>query len=243
MWVWAGLIACFFMTKYSEPIGRLIPKIEIGVYSWRMMTLTSFAVAMLAGTCFEVTSASFGRKTLNHQALSPEVGTKNSLPLVASLMILAGALAMSAWYVTWPMWRGQSFEPNPEHYNFATLPRGVPREAPSMDRVQLASGNGRVTIEHWAPELRRLRVEMEKPEQLQFRNSNFAGWTATVDGGLAEIKEGAVKNIVIDLPQGEHKVTLELRSTPVRRAGNVITLLSLALLFSIIGVATRLKYA
>src|SRR5215475_2549198 len=51
LWGWAGLIACFLMTKYSEPIGRLIPKIEIGVYSWRMMTLTSFAVAMLAGAC------------------------------------------------------------------------------------------------------------------------------------------------------------------------------------------------
>lgn len=84
---------------------------------------------------------------------------------------------------------------------------------------------------------------MEKPDQLQFRTSNFAGWTATIDGGLAEIKEGAVKNIVIDLPAGAHTVALELRSTPVRRAGNVITILSLALLFSIIGVAIRLKYA
>jgi hypothetical protein len=141
------------------------------------------------------------------------------------------------------MWRSQSFEPKPEHYNLATLPRGVPREAPPMDRAQLAAGNGRVTTEYWAPELRRLRVEMEKPDQLQFRTSNFAGWTATVDGGLAEIKEGAVKNIVIDLPAGEHTVTLELRSTPVRRAGKVITILSLALLFLIIGAATRLKYA
>jgi hypothetical protein len=58
---------------------------------------------------------------------------------------------------------------------------------------------------------------------------------------LAEIKEGAVKNIVIDLPEGEHSVTLELRPTPVRRAGVVITVISLALLFSITIAATRLK--
>jgi hypothetical protein len=105
----------------------------------------------------------------------------------------------------------------------------------------LASGNGRVTVEYWAPELRRLRVEAPKPDQLQFRTSNFAGWTAIVDGGLAEIKEGAVKNIVIDAPEGEHAVTLELRSTPVRRAGNIITILSLAILFSITIAAIRLK--
>ena len=241
LWAWAGLIACFLMTKYSKPIGRLIPKIETGVYSWRMLALTSFAAAMLAGACFEVRSAAFRRKRLNHQALSPKGGATNLAPLVASLTILIAALAASAWYVAWPMWRAQSFEPHPEHYNYATLPRGAPREAPPTDRARLDSGNGRVTVEYWAPELRRLRVEAPKPDQLQFRTSNFAGWTAIVDGGLTELKEGAVKNIVIDIPEGEHAVTLELRSTPVRRAGNVITILSLALLFSITIAAIPLK--
>jgi hypothetical protein len=214
----------------------LIPKIEIGVYSWRMMTLTSFAVAMLAGACFEICRARPACLSLllKSQIRGRHAGLLLPLPVVASLMILIGALAMSAWYVAWPMWRAQSFEPDPGHYNIATLPRGVPREAPPMDRAQLASGNGRVTIEQWAPELRQLRVEMEKPDQLQFRVSNFAGWTATIDGGSAEIKEGAVKNIVIDLPAGEHKVALELRSTRVRLAGNVITILSLVAMFSII---------
>jgi hypothetical protein len=205
-----------------------------------MMTLTSFAVAMLAGACFEVWSAVQRR------------GRPAGLPLlliVASLIILVGALAMSAWYVAWPMWRGQSFEPNPEHYNIATLPRGVPREmtppegADGMDRARLVSGNGRVTIERWAPELRKLRVEMEKPDQLQFRTSNFAGWTATLDGRLVEIKEDAFKNIVVDLPAGERTVALEFRSTPIRRAGNIVTIISLAILFSIIIAAIRFKAA
>jgi hypothetical protein len=242
LWAWAGLISCFLMTKYSEPIGRLIPKIETGVYSWRILTLMSFAVAMLAGACFEI-----GNKGGDSPAVKESAAVKDRPavalwpPPLASLAILAGALAMSAWYVAWPMWRAQSFEPNPEHYNFATLPRGVPRETPLMDQARLASGNGRVTIEHWAPESRRLRVEMDKPDQLQFRSSNFAGWTATVDDGLVEVKEGAVKNIVIDLPAGAHTVKLELRSTPIRRVGDVITILSLASLFLMIGAAIRMK--
>src|SRR5262245_5330425 len=231
LWIGAGLIACFLMTKYSEPIGRLIPKIETGVYSWRMMTLTSFAMAMLAGALFEVWSKR-GDSSILPQVLKDGAW----LPPLASLTVLIGAVAMSAWYVAWPMVRGQSFEPNFEHYNYATLPRGVPREAPPMDQTRLASGSGRVTVEYWAPELRRLRVEAEKPDQLQFRASNFAGWTATVDGGFVEIKEGSVKNIVIDLPAGAHTVNLELRSTPVRRVANAITILSLAILFTMLGV-------
>jgi hypothetical protein len=207
-----------------------------------MLALASFAVAMLAGACFEIWSKRGGSPTVREGAdaeYAPSLTV--GLPPLASLVVLIAALAASAWYVAWPMWRAQSFEPHPEHYNYATLPRGAPREAPPMDRAQLASGNGRVTVEYWAPELRRLRVEAPKPDQLQFRTSNFAGWTANVDGGLTEIKEGAVKNIVIDAPEGEHAVTLELRSTPVRRAGNAITILSLALLFSITIAAIRLK--
>ncbi|HEU0186197.1 MAG TPA: hypothetical protein VFS27_12830 [Blastocatellia bacterium] len=234
VWMWAGLIASFLMTKYSEPIGRLIPKIETGVYSWRMMTLTSFAVAMVAAGLFDVWSKRGESPNMKKEGVA-------RLSPLASSAILIGALAMSAWYVAWPMWRGQSFEPNLEHFNFATLPRGVPREAPPMDQAQLASGAGRVTVEHWAPELRRLRTETEKPDQLQFRASNFAGWTATVDDGLVEIKEGALKNIVIDLPAGAHTVNLELRPTPVRRAANAITIISLAILFTIFILVTRLK--
>ncbi|MGE0133218.1 MAG: 6-pyruvoyl-tetrahydropterin synthase-related protein [Blastocatellales bacterium] len=219
LWIAAGLIACFLMTSYSEPIGRLIPGIEIGVYSWRMLGLTSFAAAMLTGACFEA---------------------RGGIPArLVAVLILFAALAMSAWHVAWPMWRGQSFEPNFEHYNYATLPRGVPREAPPMSLAQLASGVGRVRIERWTPERRELRVELEKSDQLQFRTSNFAGWTATINSAPVEIKEGAVNNIVIDLPAGEHTVELDLRATPVRRAGSLVTVLSLALLFSIIISAIR----
>jgi hypothetical protein len=235
MWLWisAGLIACFLMTKRSEPVGRLIPKIEIGVFSWRMLTLVSFVVATLVGACASSPTVREGVGRIARSSTAVGV-TLGLLARLIAALIFFGALAMSAWYVAWPMWRGQSFEPNPEHYNYATLPRGVPRETPLMDLARLASGAGQVTIERWAPERREVRVKTEAPDQLQFRTSNFAGWTATIDGNPVEIKEGAVKNIVIDLPAGAHDIILELRPTTVRRASSLVTALSLALLFSII---------
>jgi hypothetical protein len=233
VWLWAaaGGLAIFLMTKYSAPIGRLIPKIETGVFSWRMLMLASLAAALLAGA---------GAQTAIDAAVE-----RRKLRLIwcasTAALIVAGAIAMSARQVAWPMWRGQSFAPNPEHYNYATLPRGAPRDVPQMDLAQLASGQGRLTINRWTPEQRELVVELEEPAQLQFRTFNFAGWTASVDGRKVEIKEGAVKNIVIDLPVGEHWVALEFRSTPVRRAGNWGTVLSFALLVSMILVAKRRK--
>jgi hypothetical protein len=233
IWLWAaaGLLASFLMTKYSALLGRLIPKIEVGVFSWRMLALTSFAMAMLAGA---VCSSAFRRQSLPDRIQPPEGGTTNVWRLVVSGLILLGALAVSGWYVVWPMWRGQAFEPKPEHYNYATLPRGASRDNPPMPPVKLASGKGAITVEGWTPEFRQLRAQLDEADQLQFRTRNFAGWTATVDGQVVPIKEGAVKNILVDLPAGNTRVTLEFRSTPIRRASNWITTVSFAALLSIV---------
>ncbi len=233
VWLWAaaGALSIFLMTKYSEPIGRLIPKIEIGVFSWRMLTLTSLSAALLAGACAQTSIDAFAERQR----------AKLIWRGVAAALIVLSTIVMSGWYVVWPEWRQQAFEPNPDHYNYATLPRGAPRDVPQMDLAQLASGNSRITIERWTPEYRQLRVELEEPDQLQFRTFNFAGWTALIDGQIAEIKEGAVKNIVVDIPAGEHRVALDFRSTPVRRAGNWITIVSFTWLISIIVLTKRRK--
>ena len=95
-----------------------------------------------------------------------------------------------------------------------------------MPPVQLTAGKGHIVTERWTPEFRQLRVELVEADQLQFSTRNFAGWTATVDGRVAPIREGAIKNILVDLPAGSHQVTLEFRSTPVRRLSNWLTVLS-----------------
>lgn len=216
LWIATGLLASFLMTRYSAPIGRLIPKIEIGVYSWRMLTLTSFAMAMLMAQMLDV-----GCRLLVWRRA-----------VVA--LIFGGVLAMSGYYVAWPMWRAQSFEPNLEHYNYATLPRGASRDNPPMEFVQLVAGNGSIIHEWWTPEFRQLRVSLTDADQLQFRTRNFAGWTATIDGQVVPVREGAVKNILLDVPAGEHRIVLEFRATPIRCFGNWTTIISLTVLLSII---------
>lgn len=244
VWLWtaAGLLASFLMTKYSAPLGRLIPKIELGVFSWRMLTLTSLAMALLAGACVEVHRPALRRKGVVAKPLPHQGRTTNTITnAVVALLILLGAVAVSARYVAWPMWRAQAFAPNPEHFNFATLPRGAVVEAPPMALAQTASGQGRVTITRWQPELREVTVELDAPDQLQFRTYNFAGWRALLDGQRAPLKEGAAGNIVIDVPAGRHQVVLDFRATPLRRASNWITAFASALLVAVLIFTRRRK--
>ncbi|MBO0720491.1 MAG: hypothetical protein J2P41_06705 [Blastocatellia bacterium] len=226
IWFWlaAGMLALFLMTRYSYPLGRLIPKIEIGVFSWRMLSLTSLAVALLAGACWQaaIETSGQGRRFIVYAATAP------------AILVLLGAFAMSAWYVVKPMYRVEAFKPIPEHYNYATLPRGIPRQVPKMEPARLVSGAGSVKIELWKPEYRQVRVALERADSLQFRTSNYAGWTAYVDGKITEIRSGEAGMIVLDLPSGEHDITLEFRSSGVRRVSIWITLISTMMLISLV---------
>src|SRR6185436_10651300 len=51
LWVIIGGFASFMMTKASYPLGRLIPKIETGVFTWRMLSITTLVAALVAGAC------------------------------------------------------------------------------------------------------------------------------------------------------------------------------------------------
>jgi hypothetical protein len=226
-WIGAGALAVFLMTRYSYPLGRLIPKIEIGVFSWRMLSLASLAFALLAGACWQAAIDLIGKRRLPALIVCA----------ASSFLILGAAIAVSAWYVVMPMYRVEAFKPTPQHYNYATLPRGVPRDVPKVEPAQLASGAGSVNIELWQPEFRRVIVEIDRADQLQFRTSNYPGWTAIVDGRVTEIKTGDAGMIVIDLPAGEHSITLDYRLTPIRRVSVWITLISSVLLFSLIAIA------
>jgi Dolichyl-phosphate-mannose-protein mannosyltransferase len=227
LWIGAGVLAVFLMTRYSYPLSRLIPKIEIGVFSWRMLSLASLAVALLAGLCWQAAIDQIGKRRLPSLILCA----------ASSWLFLAAAIAVSAWYVVMPMYRVEAFKPIPGHYNYATLPRGVPRDVPKMEPAQLASGAGSVKVELWQPELRRVRVETDRADRLQFRTSNYPGWTALVDGKVTEIKTGDAGMIVIDLPAGEHSITLDYRLTTIRRVSVWITLISSLLLFSLVVIA------
>lgn len=108
-----------------------------------------------------------------------------------------------------------------------------------MERVQTASGSGRIAVERWDPELRALRVELDRDDRLEFRTFHFPGWTAIVDGRPAVIREGPARNITLDLSAGTHRVTLDFRSTPIRRASNGITILAFAGLLTLLWIDRR----
>jgi hypothetical protein len=180
LWLTLGGTALFMMTRLSYPFGRYIPKIEIGIFTWRMLGIVTLAVALLAGACGEVVLR-MAKTWRRHEA---------GLAFAVAVWIIIGSAWFSLEEVIKPYSNGNPFVPEPEPFNFALMPRtgyGDIFRLPRVEPAELERGNGSATVERWMPEHRAVRVELRGSDRLLLRAFNFPGWTATVDGRRASL--------------------------------------------------------
>ncbi len=188
LWVILGGFAAFMMTKLSYPIGRFIPKINIGVFTWRMLAITTLVLALLAGACVEAAINAAKERLRSGRLLL------NSLAAVIAI----GGILFGVGVVALPVSKAPVFVPSLEHVNFATIPRTASEDMfalPVVDPAELAEGKGEVTIERWDPHHRALRAELRDPDRLMIRTFDFPGWKVTVDGQPAVITHGRAARI------------------------------------------------
>jgi hypothetical protein len=218
VWVIVGALASFMMTQLSMPIGKLIPKIDIGVFTWRMLSITTLIVALLTGAFVQAAIEAARGGSRSERYL---------FAIIAALILAVGA-GISVFAVARPMTQAAVFEPEPEHLNWATLPAAAPQPEELPDDIveaELSDDNGTVQVEEWKPQHRVIRVALTDDDVLLIRTFNFPGWTARVDGQPATINTSEeLGDMEIELQTGSHLVTLDFLDTPVRRSCRLVTL-------------------
>ena len=232
LWIILGALASFMMTSASMPVGKLIPGIEIGVFTWRMLSITTLVVALLAGA-FAKAAIESARSMRSDRLLFAAM----------SALIIIGGAGFSAIAVARPMSDAAVFEPEPEHLNWATIPSSAPANPTELpDEVppaELATEeNGEVVVEEWKPQHRVMRASLKTDDELWIRTFNFPGWTASVDGQEVPIKSSAeLGSIEIKLGAGTHRVTLDFVATKARRTFRIVSVCSLIALIALAVVA------
>jgi hypothetical protein len=229
VWAIVGALASFMMTQLSMPIGKLIPKIDIGVFTWRMLSITTLMVALLTGALLQAATDAARRGSRSERNLFATVAA----------VILAVGIGLSVFAVARPMTEAAVFEPEPEHLNWATLPAAAPQPEELPDDVveaELSEDNGQVEVVEWKPQHRVIRAELTDDDLLLIRTFNFPGWTARVDGQPATINTSEeLGDMEIELGAGSHLVTLDFLDTPVRRRCRLVTLGSACVLVLFVG--------
>lgn len=229
LWILLGGLASFMMTSASMPVGKLIPKIDIGVFSWRMLSITTLVVALLAGAFTQAAVGAAKRKSHLDRAIF----------LSLTALIVIGGAGSSAIAVARPMTNAYVFEPEPEHLNWATIPSSAPADPTDLPdevpQAELASSeNGEVVVEEWKPEHRVFRVSLKQDDQLLVRTFNFPGWTAAVDGVQVPIRSSEdLGSIEIDLPAGTHQITLDFLDTKPRHTFRIVSLSALVIVLGL----------
>jgi 6-pyruvoyl-tetrahydropterin synthase related domain len=193
IWLWliVGCYISFMMTPSSFFVSRLIPKIEIGVFAWRMLGITTLMAALIAGACAQ--GALYARR---RQLKS----SGNSLASLAAVTIVGGAIFL-AFRIVAGIYGSPPFVIADEHTNLAMMPKTgpvEPLELPRVERAELASGQGSVQVNDWRPQHRMLNVELSTPDKLLIRTFNFPGWQATVDGVVVPIQSGEALRIEME---------------------------------------------
>jgi hypothetical protein len=225
------------MIRASMPIGKLIPKIDIGVFTWRMLAITTLVVALIAGAFTQAAIDAAARRSRADRLLFASLAG----------LIIAAAVGLSAFAVAAPMIESPVFEPEPEHLNWATIPSSAPADPTDLPddvpQTELATeGSGKVVVEVWKPQHRVLRADLTDDDELMIRTFSFPGWTATVDGQQVPIKNSEdFGEMELELRAGSHRITLDFLETPVRRAFRFVTLGSFGVLITMSVVSFALR--
>lgn len=230
-WLILGGFVSFMMIRASAAVGRHIPEIEIGVFSWRMLSLSALAAALLTGTVTEMarqTRLAWPKRDMRRLAV----------PVAVVVLVLGSSLLLSLVGVVDPVAAWPAFTREEQHVNYAIIPRTAPAntdDLPDMQRAEFHADSGRWTADLWKPEERVLRLSAPAADLLTVRTFNYPGWVATLDGRRAAIgtdpESGAM---TFEIPAGEHRLTLEFTNTPPRHAGDWISIVAILVLLAML---------
>jgi len=271
----AGLIISTFMiTRFSEPLWANLPLLPFVQFPWRFLSAQSlFASALIGLALSNQQSAISGQRSVisNHAPrptlIAPLAITISALCILPTLLPLrpdfipladsditaerlqtyeyfTGNIGATIRYEYLPKWT----QPRPyssEEYIFgaATLKAlNGEAEGERLDK-RAHSQTWRITVHSGS-------ASVAAP--LLY----WPGWQARADGQPLDIRPAdGLGWIAFDLPRGDHTVELQLGDTPIRRAGNIVSLIALLataivaqphhLLKSIsaLSASLRLKYA
>jgi hypothetical protein len=231
----AAGIALFAMMPAARRLWDVMPLVSLVQFPWRLLAPVVATLALLAGA---------GAAWLDTRGSARE--TPGAYAYVFALAILAGGfvftrpelmpvqprdespLAVLDFEMEFPDMRGMTrwSERLPENEDsplIAQYEAGQP-----LQRAAIAAGQGAIIEQRASALSAYARVRADSDVTLRFYTYFFPGWLATVDGQPAKMAPEPPNGLItLQLPPGEHEVTLRFGATPLRRVAQAISLLAL----------------
>jgi hypothetical protein len=225
-WIAAVVVAGLGVTAWSLPIWLNSPILLIAQFPWRLLSIMSVPLALLTGGCV----AGIGRHRLQ---------VTLALPLLA-LIIATQAPRLDNW-LFFSQNNARITSPVNAHLELDTRAMGAsgiqefrPRwavDATNLNRDS-AQGSAQATIalQNGGPYDLEAGISSRTGGPVRFQTYYFPGWHALLDGNraLSTYPSTNLGLLTVDLPPGQHQLSIGLGGTPLERAAEYLTLLTLA---------------
>ncbi len=232
----ATALTVWLMSPAAQFLWQALPIASLVQFPWRLLGLSALTMSIVAGSLVARGDGESGdQRIAKRSAPSPTL-------LVLLLAVILGSFSYTLpQYTPVEPWRQRPeavirwdrFSPADRVAMVANTdeqPTTGPMEIQYLtgEPLQVASilnGTGTVeTLRHGGASDEVL-VIADGPVALQFHTYDFPGWRVTIDGRPTPHRsEPPYGLITVDVPSGEHNVTLRMGSTPPRVVGGLISL-------------------
>ncbi|HVX29854.1 MAG TPA: 6-pyruvoyl-tetrahydropterin synthase-related protein, partial [Nitrolancea sp.] len=226
-----ALGAALLTTNLAWPIWKPLTLLHYLEFPWRFLTLAAFATAFVAG--FPLLLLREQRRLASWVAAGligllilfglPHAKPSGFLPQTDAQytpqMIRSQNLAVTTTREYEPIWVQRS-------------PTG-----PAATPLSFVEGSGEIKATGGSETKQRYDLTIDEPALLRAATSYFPGWRLTVDGKHQSLDyDRATGEMLFRLSPGAHRVSLELKPTPLQVRSAALSLLALALLL-LVGLA------
>jgi hypothetical protein len=252
IWFLVALSSFFMMTPLSRPVWQLLPTLQKIQFPFRFNTVLTLATTALVA--FAVShSRGRGRKLF-----------------AAALVIFAGvsiySLAQRAYYSYPAHYIDQSiiestnnrfarrrdtneFRPrwvvSIEEAELEVLLGQIGTTSGELNKVSVVPGNPSISIQRWLPREIEFHLVSKSDVSLNVSQFYFPGWSVRLNNGEAKATQPSKPGglIRIDVPSGEHTVTLRLEKRWPEVGGELITTGSLIVLVVLLLASRRFRFS
>ncbi|OGW56224.1 MAG: hypothetical protein A2Y81_03860 [Nitrospirae bacterium RBG_13_43_8] len=212
-------ISLFLTIPFSLFIWKYVPEFSNLQFPWRWLTFSGLSVSIVAGNLIGNFKGDVRRATCI--IFSPLI--------IVSLLILFSASYFKDEQIQ--NFRTHSNIFSPREYRPIWI-KNYNKMLPPTEKVSISSGNGSIDIIDWKSNQRIISTNGRTPLRLKLSTFYYPGWKARIDGTYGSIiLEKETGSMLIEVPEGKHKVEFIFEDTPVRYYGKVVSVISLIVLF------------
>lgn len=226
-WSIAVLYGLFFMHDISIAFWENINQLRYIQYPWRFLMVIPIATGIIAGLILTTFKPSYKSIVMISSVFLIFVLYRS---FMKPLIFLPDTYFNIDTKEEWKNSQGTR-----AHFAFELgyLPAGIVKELPKgkIPRAEVVKGSAQLQIIEEKYHKLALKVDASQPSVLSVNTHYFPGWKIYIDNQEADINfNNTYKFMLVSIPQGLHTIEARFTDTPIRKAANLISFVSLLIL-------------